>query len=403
MRAAPNGNKSDLTVRRVVRMRSFKHITPASRIFYGPDSLESLPKELDRTGCKRVLIFCDPFLVKEELLLGRVKEKTGKRLAGVFSGILPGSPVPEVEKGAEEIRRLQADAVVVIGGGSSAVTARAAIILAAENADPHDICTTRDSKGRLQSPRLLKEKIPMFVIPTTPITAMVKAGASILDPETNTLLALFDPKTRGKAIFIHPDFVKTMPFSLLMSACMSTLAAAIDGLLSTDGEIMSDALLIHSVRIMAKHLADPSSLSDAGVKCELMLATVLCGMGSDYTGFGISVVLGHAVTAHYRVNAGFVNGIMIPHTLRYNRGADGMKKIAVAFGITEDDKMEQKIYDAAETLLGGLDIPHKLRDLDMPHDKFDEIARSAMDDWYLHYNPRPVGTGDVKDILEAAW
>lgn len=386
-------------------MKTIKHITPASRIYCGPDSLKSLPAELKREKSERVVIFCDPFLVEEGTLLAKVKDMVGARYAGIFFDIAPGSPVPSVQKGAAVIRELNADAVVVIGGGSSAVTARASIILAAENADPHDICTVRDENGGLKSPRLTAPKIPMFVVPTTPITAMVKAGASILDSENDSLLALFDPKTRGKAIFIHPDFVITMPHNLLMSASMSTLAAVIDGLLSTDGDMMSDALLIHSLRVLAENLADQSKLKDPGVRCDLMMATILCGMGSDFTGFGISVVLGHAVTAHYRINAGFVNGVIIPHTLRYNKSAAvGMKKLAFGLGIPIDQEgFEELVCQKVEDLIRKLEIPHTLKDMSMPHEKFNEIAEFAMDDWYLHYNPLPVEKEDIVRILEAAY
>lgn len=388
-------------------MNTIRHITPVSRIFCGPDSLRYLPAELKRERCARVLIFCDPFLIKEGTLLKRVQDILGDSLVGIFSEIEPGSPVPTVQAGAQAVIRAKADALVVVGGGSSVVTSRGAVILAAEQADPHDICTSRGEEGKLVSPRLLTPKIPMFVIPTTPITAMVKGGASILDPDTNAQLALFDPKTRGKSIFIHPDFIKTIPERLLMSACMSTMAAAIDGLLSTDGDILSDALLIHSLRILYEKLSNEEQLSDprAEALCEIMLATVLCGMGSDYTGFGISVVMGHAITAFNRINAGFVNGVMIPHTLRYNRGAvKGMKKLASALGIpTGKEGFADEVCRCMEKFLSGLEIPHTLREMGMNHEKIEEIAQAAMDDWYLHYNPVPVGKDDVVKILKAAW
>lgn len=386
-------------------MQSFKHITPQSRIFYGPDSLNHLRSELKHAHSRRALIFCDPFLVEEGVLLKKVQEEIGDLCVGIFSGIQPNSPLPMVEQGAEEIRRLNADALVVIGGGSSTVTARAAAILAAENKDAHVLCTSRDAEGKLVSPKLLEPKIPLLIIPTTPITAMVKAGASILDAESNRQLALFDPKTRGCAIFIHPDFVRSMPDRLLLSACMSTLAATVDGLLSTSGDQMSDALLIHAMRLLTRNLADPAHLDDVDTRCELMLATVLCGMGSDYTGFGISVVLGHAMCAHFPLNAGFLNGVTIPYTLRFNRSAvTGMEKLAVAMNIDSNcEGFADTVIDRIETILKRLDIPHKLREVGMPHEKFSEVAASAMDDWYLHFNPVPVRAADLEEILEQAW
>ena len=386
-------------------MQSFKHITPASRIFYGPDSLSHICSEIKHSGSKKALIFCDPYLVEEGTLLKRVQRELSDLCVGIFSDVVPNSPLPNVEAGAREIKRLGADALVVIGGGSTTVTARAAAILAAEDADAHDICTSRDANGNLKSPKLTKPKLPLLVVPTTPITAMIKAGASVLDPVSNKMLALFDPKTRGRSIFIHPDFVKSMPEKLLLSASMSTLAATIDGLLSNSGDPMSDALLIHSLRLLIQALSSPARLADAGVRCEVMLATVLCGMGSDYTGFGITVVLGHAICAHFSLNAGFLNGVVLPHALQFNRTATGgMKKIATAMGIdAESEGFEAKVVDTANALLNRLDIPHRLRDVGMPNEKFDEIATIAMDDWYLHYNPCPVDTIDLKDILGKAW
>ena len=386
-------------------MQSFKHLTPQSRIFYGPESLKQLRSELKHVDSKRTLIFCDPFLVQEGTLLEEVRAAVGDLCVGVFSNIRPNSPVPCVQAGAEEIQRLNADALVVIGGGSSVVTARASIILAAEQTDPHTICTYRDEDGTLHSPKLMMPKIPMLVIPTTPITAMVKAGASILDTLTERQLALFDPKTRGCSIFIHPAFVESMPNKLLMSACMSTLAAAVDGLLSVSGDPMSDALLIHAMRLLVKNLSKPDRLNDSEVRCELMLATILCGMGSDYTGFGISVVLGHAICAHFPLNAGFLNGVTIPYTLEYNKSAKaGMEKLAVAMNIsTEHEGFEEQVVARMSEILNHLEIPHKLRDVGMPQEKFSEIAASAMDDWYLHFNPLPVHADDLQKILEKAW
>ena len=57
---------------------------------------------------------------------------------------------------------------------------------------------------KLHSPKLLAPKLPQFIVPTTPTTAMVKAGSAVFDPATGERLALFDPKTRAHAIFIDP-------------------------------------------------------------------------------------------------------------------------------------------------------------------------------------------------------
>ena len=116
----------------------------------------------------------------------------------MFTGVLAHSPVASVEAGAQELKRLEADAVIALGGGSSIVTARAASILLAENKDVRSLCTTRDSSGELHSPKLVAKKLPHFIVPTTPTTAMVKAGSAVdapVSPEPSGLLSSYPTHT----------------------------------------------------------------------------------------------------------------------------------------------------------------------------------------------------------------
>ena len=137
-------------------MISFQHITPPLRLFHGPESLGQLGRELDRVNSKRAVIFCGASLARQGTLLDVVRSAMGDRCAGVFTGVRAHSPVPSVAAAAEELKRLQADAVIAVGGGSAIVTARAASILAAEDRDVRELCTTQDAKGGLKSPKLAR-------------------------------------------------------------------------------------------------------------------------------------------------------------------------------------------------------------------------------------------------------
>ena len=184
-----------------MHMSSYQHITPPLRLFHGPESLGQMGRELARMNCSRAVIFCGPWMAGGPLL-ERVRSALGDRCAGVYSNVLAHSPVDAVEEAAEELRRLNADAVIAVGGGSVIVTARAASILAAENKPAHELCTVIDDKGQLRSPKLLAPKLPQLIIPTTPTTAIVKAGSAVFDPVQGQRLALFDPKTRAQCVFI---------------------------------------------------------------------------------------------------------------------------------------------------------------------------------------------------------
>jgi alcohol dehydrogenase class IV len=389
-------------------MVSFQHITPPLRLFHGPDSLLHLGRELDRLGSKRALIMCGASLARQDRLLGLVRAAMGDRCAGVFAGVRAHSPLPSVQAAAAELRRLEADAVVAIGGGSAIVTARAASILLAESGDVRQLCTTQDANGALKSPKLLAKKLPQLIIPTTSTTAVVKAGSAVFDPADGARLPLFDPKTRAQSVFIHPELIQSSPRQLIASASLNTFAMAIEGLMSRAGDPLADALLMHALRLLARHLPDQERHDDPAVRGELLLAAVLCGQGTDHAGAGMTTVLGHAIGARYELENGILNAIVLPHVLRFNIEAAhaGVAKVAAALGLPDAELEPQVLMtiQAVETLFGKLGVPRRLRDVGVPRDALFGIASSAIGDWFLRGNPRPVRSiAELHQVLEDAW
>lgn len=389
-------------------MHAFQHITPPMRLFGGPDSLGSLERELERLGSHRAVIFCGASLARAEWPIKRLQSAMGGRCAGVFTGVRAHSPLPSVEAGVLDLRQHEADAVVAVGGGSAIVTARAASILLAEGGDARTLCTRYDRTGGLQSPKLLARKLPHLVVPTTPTTAIVKAGSAVFDPASRQRLALFDPKTRAQSVFIHPEMIATAPRELAVSASLNTLALAIEGLMSRSGDAISDATLMHSLRLLSACLLDPGRHDDPAVRSELILAAILCGSGSDYTGAGITTVLGHAIGARCEVENGLINVITLPHALRFNGEAarSGLSKVATAFGIphSEDEAAVGKVISRVEGILDRLRIARRLRDIGVPREALAPAAAAAMNDWFLRSNPRPVHeASELEQLLDQAW
>jgi alcohol dehydrogenase class IV len=387
-------------------MNSFRHFFPPLRIFSGDDSLKQLGRELERLGSRRAVIFCGPSLAREQALLNLVRAEAGARCAGVYAQVAAHSPLPQVEAAAAELQRLQADAVIALGGGSAVVTARAASILLAEKAGVRQLCTARDAaSGELRSPKLLAPKIPQLVIPTTPTTATVKAGSAVLDPVNNGRLALFDPKTRAAAVFVHPDAIASAPRSLVVSASLGALGGAAQGLLSRAGDPFSDGLLIHALRLLAEHLPAAATHDSAPAREPLMMAALLSGHATDYTGAGIGLPLGHAISARFHLDGGIASAIVLPHVIRFNASAapHGMAKLAQALGLPRAAGAED-VAAALTALFSSLGTPARLRDVDIPRESLPALAAVAMDDWFVRDNPRRVQhASELEEVLRQAW
>lgn len=387
---------------------SFQHVTPALRLFHGPDSLGQLGRELERLNSRRAVIFCGASLARQGTLLDLVRAAAGERCAGVFAAVRAHSPLVSVEAAADALRSLEADAVIAVGGGSAIVTARAAGILLAEQGPVRNLCTTQDEHGKLHSPRLLAPKLPQLVIPTTPTTAIVKAGSTVFDPDSGQRLPMFDPKTRVKSVFIHPALLQSAPRKLVISASLNALAMAIEGLSSRSGDPLSDAPLMHALRLLAQHLADPSSLDEPAVRGELVLAAVMCGQGTDHTGAGITSVLGHAIGARHELDNGVANAIVLPYALHFNAASAtaGLGKVATALGLPRAGGADPALatINVLAAMFEALDTPRRLRDVNVPHEALADIAATAIGDWFLGGNPRPVrAASELQQVLEQAW
>jgi len=389
-------------------MPSFQHVAPALRIFCGPDALAALPRELDRADVGRAVLFCGASVSRDAAALGRVRDALGGRLAAVFDGVRAHSPVPAVEAGRDALARAGADAVIAFGGGSAVVTARAAAILLAEGKPAAELCTRREPGGRLASPRLLAPKLPQWVLPTTPTTAYAKAGSAVRDPATGDRLALFDPKTRAQGIFLDPALALTAPPDLALSSGLNAFAMAVEGLQSPLDDPLAEALLAHAARMLAESLPRlRQAPRDAGPRLRLMLAALLSGQGSDYTGGGLAQAISHAAGPRSSTANGVVEALLLPHAMRWNAPVTeaGLRRVASTLVAAPPDgaSLAGIAVAAVERVLAEAEVPARLRDTGLARDALPEVVGHTLNDWALTRVPRQVGHDDLMDLLNAAW
>jgi alcohol dehydrogenase class IV len=378
---------------------SYQHVITELRLFHGADSLAALKKELDRAGVRRAVIVCGRTVSRSEPL-ARLRELLGESVAAVSASAREHSPVEGVEETARVITEAGGDAIIAIGGGSAAVTSRAAAVLVGEKKPLAELCTRRLADGKFDSPRLSAPKLPQFVIPTTPSTAFAKAGCAVHDAQGQRL-AMFDPKTRARAVFIHPDFVGTAPAELARNAGLNALSNAVEALESPKCDPISEAFLMQALRML--HATLPALHEEGTAARELLaVAAILCGRGTEHGGAGLASVLAHAIGHRAHVANGIVGAIVLPHTMRYNapvtreRSGTVLEAMGAAPG--------SDAGDVVTNFLRALGAPTRLRDIDVHKEDLQPIADAAMLDWFISRNARPVpDAATLVEVLQAAW
>ena len=394
----------------VSTLRGFELALAPQRMHSGTGSLAHLRQELTRAGAKRAVIVCGRSLARDPQGLATVQAALGDACVGVFDQVQAHSPSDSVMAAAGLLATVQADAVIALGGGSAIVTARAASIVLAEGARPQDLCTRRGADGRLTSPKLLNNKIPILAIPTTPTTATPKAGSAVHDELTGERLALFDPKARARCMFVEPALLALAPVELFRSASLNTLAMAISGLEGDHDNPLAEAFLKHAIHLVAVALpvlwARPD---DADARLRLMHAAILCGQGTDLAGGGLVTALSHSLGPVTGAANGLVNAVLVPHGMRFNAVAVPQRYERILGALAPraapgtDGTLAEAAIEAVAALLRAVEAPTRLRDLGGERPEFDALAAHALNDWSLQGNPRPVTHADLVGLLAAAW
>jgi alcohol dehydrogenase class IV len=301
-----------------------------------------------------------------------------------------------------------ADAVIAVGGGSAIVTARAATILLAEQKDLRELCTRRQEDGRLHSPRLVKPKLPQWVVATTPTTAYAKAGSAVRDTVTGERLALFDPKTRAQGVFFDPVLALTAPSSLTRAAALNAFCMAVEGLQSSVDDPLATALLAHAARMMAEWLPRLAGEPEAAdPRLRMMIAALLSGQGSDYTGGGLAQAVSHAAGPRSSAPNGVVEALLLPVVMRYNAPVTAARLglVGQALGASDgaDGDGAERAVRAVEDLLRRLGAPSRLRDIGIAREAIPDIVKHTLDDWVITQIPRPISAEELGALLDATW
>jgi maleylacetate reductase len=112
---------------------------------------------------------------------------------------------------------------------------------------------------------------------------------------------------------------------------------------------------------------------------------------------GVGHAMAQALGGRYGLAHGAMNGVVLPHALRFNAAVapDALARLADA--LDGADPAER----AAE--LARLGNPPRLRDYDVPREELPELAEVTASRPAARGNPRPAPAAAILELLEAAW
>ena len=372
-------------------------------------AIDDLAKTVDSLECSRALITCGPTILRSCDVVPRVREALGSRYVGTYSGVAPHSPVETVEAGVQMAKETQPDVFISVGGGSTHDTTKAMATLLAEGGDIHDYEIIFEPPNRITVPPTPSPKLPILAVPTTMGCAeFSRGGGGITDHQLGRKLILAGEGVAPHTVILDGQALATTPLRILVSTAIGQLRIAIETVYSTGRNPIGDGMALHAIRLLFENLPRCKD-GDIDTLLNTKTACAMASLGS-FGGLGLNTATCHHVGGLYGVPHGEANGILLPHTMRYNLDvcADRQRLIAEAIGVADagmtDEEAGLAAADAVDALCRELGLPRTLRDVDVPEEGLEYIAAATLHDRGLSTNPKPIAdAGPIMEVLRAAY
>jgi alcohol dehydrogenase class IV len=391
------------------------------RLHCGREVIEqSLKGAVARAGAKRAFVVCSPSVNRRTDTVRRIEAALGDRYAGVFDGIEKDSTYASVCAAKAAANEAGADLLIAVGGGSVIVATRAVAIFMAEPEDPLRIMTQYPEGKPAYSPRLLAPKPPIINIPTTPNSAMNRAGTGLKNSDLDHRMEYFDPKTRPQAIFLDEAALLSAPPGLIRSTATTVFAGLIGAMAQTDINPLAEGDRNHAFRLAHRaypRLAD--ELDNPSLRVDLCIAAFLQNRAEDdgsrrfrggtFSGdYAVSTAL-HVCYPH--VGQGESTSVVHAAKIRLSEPVDARsaQQVAEAIGVWRDGMDGRQaalaVADALEALYARIGVPTRLRQLDIPRNELPSIANDTVKNFNANAGVRSA-EGRIEDamrLLEAAY
>ena len=381
---------------------------------------QGLPQAVDRADAERAFVVCSPSVNRRTDIVRRIAEALGDRYAGVFDGIEKDSTYVSVRAATTAAREAGADLLIAVGGGSVIVATRAVAIFMAEPGDPFRIMTQYPEGKPAYSPRLLAPKSPIINVPTTPTSAMNRAGTGLKNPDLDHRMEYFDPKTRPQAIFLDEDALFGAPPDLIRSTATTVFAGLVGAMAQTDINPLAQGDRNHAFRLA--HGAYPrlvDELDNPSLRTDLCIAAFLMNRAEDdgarrirdgaFSGnYAVSTAL-HVRYPH--VGQGESTSVVHAAKMRLSTAIDAQsaRQVAEALQVWRAGMDVRSavcaVADTLEALYTRVGVPTQLRQLDIPREDLRNIARETVKNFNANAGRRSPADQieDAMRLLEAAY
>ena len=376
-------------------------------IRYGSGRAKDSCKEIfDKLG-SRILFITDKGLMSLKLTEPTINELSKMGEVKIFDEVEADPSQKTLLKAIEKGKKFNATGVIGFGGGSSMDVAKLTALILGSNEDIDKAWGVENAKG----PRL-----PLALVPTTAGTGSEVTPVSIITVGEEEKKGVSSHLILPDLAILDPDLTLGLPSATTAATGIDAMVHAIEAYSSSNknNNIISKMLSIEALKLLGgsikKAVKEGSNIEARG---NMLIGSMLAGKAFANSPVAAVHALAYPIGGTFHISHGLSNSLVLPYVLRFNsvdsKAAKSYAEISkYVFPEIDTNKGVQAIssefIDKLENLSISLGLPQKLREVDIPKNACEKMAKDAMKQTRLLVNnPREVTEKDALNIYQSAW
>jgi len=381
------------------------------KIIAGNKALENIPFELDQLHVKRPIIITDKGIVEAGLLKTVIKalKDSDIVIGAIYDDTPPDSSIDVVNQIPQIYQDNGCDSLIAVGGGSVIDTAKGANIAISEGTD--------DIMKFMGTNRLTTPQNPLIVVPTTAGTGSEVTWVAVIhNPAEKTKMAFASNLLLPKVAVLDPRMTLSLPPKLTAATGMDALTHAIEAYSCLQKNPLSDAYATSAIRLINENLVRAvEDGKDKNARFAMANAALMAGAAFSNSMVGAVHAVGHACGAVARIHHGIAMAIILPVVMEYNFDKSSHYYAELLLPLAGDEvfaktpasdrarRSIETIRNLNATLNRLCGLPVSLEEAGVEENQFEEIARTAIGDGSLIFNPEEVEFEDALEIVRNAY
>ena len=384
----------------------FNFHSTASLIFGNETAVNSTDQIVNLLG-KNIFVITDEGLTELGLYDKTIKKLQSYSNINIFNKVESDPSKSTLLKAFQEATDFKSTGVLGFGGGSSMDVAKLISLLLGSNQNIDTIWGVNNAKG---------PRIPLVLIPTTAGTGSEVTPISIITMDDKEKKGVSSKLILPDLAILDPSLTINLPPNITASTGIDAMVHAIEAYTSINpnNNPISKMLSIEALKFLGSSIKTAVFEGhNINARSNMLFGSMLAGKAFANSPVAAVHALAYPIGGLFNISHGLSNSLVLPSVMKFNSINKETKKnyanlAPFVFKDLDNSKSDEIVcnnfIDSLESLSKELELPYRLRDLEIPEEACQLMASEAMKQTRLLINnPRKIEESDAFNIYKSVW